>query len=290
MQETVAQDSGGSSGGIARETVLRALWNGRVVRPRREVPDMWALCEQLRADGLVLPYPGRGDGAICLSRKGRDEVVKLFGATMVELPEPEEGGTNLPDLSNLGDEARLAAHGRWLRERFPGYWSANDELTRPESTVNSARGDEPVFIMRARDVVAPQTISWWIWFARGLGVDEPKTARAEIQRQAATAWVEKALPATREAYRRGAFTARAAKGSAESVLQRAHADEPVFVLRASDLLASWTVLVWARLAALNGAPADKVESAMEIARAMQDWTVKRLPGAGSADQFPDENG
>jgi hypothetical protein len=288
MQETVAQD-GNQAGGIARETVLRALWNGRVVRPRREVPDMWALCERLRSEGLVLPYPGRGDGAICLSRKGREEVVRLFGATMVELPEPDEDGSSLPDLSGLADEERLAAHGKWLRERFPGYWSARDELTRPESTVNSARGDEPVFVMRARDVVAPQTIGWWIWFARALGVDEPKTARAEIQRQAATGWVEKALPATRDAGRR-AWTARAAKGSAESVLQRAHEDEPVFVLRASDLLASWTVLVWARLAALNGAPAEKVESALEIARAMQEWTVKRLPGAGPTEQFPDENG
>jgi len=48
-------------------------------------------------------------------------------------------------------------------------------------------------------------------------------------------------------------------------------DEPVFVLRAQDKVAPATVLTWALMAELVGAPREKCWGATSQARAMEDW-------------------
>lgn len=49
------------------------------------------------------------------------------------------------------------------------------------------------------------------------------------------------------------------------------AEEPVFALRAQDVLAPVLVRTWADLAALHGCPPEKIREAREIALAMERW-------------------
>lgn len=58
-----------------------------------------------------------------------------------------------------------------------------------------------------------------------------------------------------------------------SSLERAGEDEPVFVLRAQDMLAPELVREWVFRARINGVPKEKVEEARGIADAMEDWQV-----------------
>jgi len=57
------------------------------------------------------------------------------------------------------------------------------------------------------------------------------------------------------------------------------ADEPVFLLRASDLCAAKIVLLWADLAERRGAAPEMVASARSQARAMDEWPKKKIPDA-----------
>lgn len=43
-----------------------------------------------------------------------------------------------------------------------------DELRYQGSCLNKAAADEPVFVLRAKDVLAPQTIRLWAMMAEGL--------------------------------------------------------------------------------------------------------------------------
>jgi hypothetical protein len=54
--------------------------------------------------------------------------------------------------------------------------------------------------------------------------------------------------------------------------------EPLFVLRAQDVLAADVVRIWASLAESRGVPAEKVREAMQLAAAMKCWPVKQVPG------------
>lgn len=51
-------------------------------------------------------------------------------------------------------------------------------------------------------------------------------------------------------------------------------DEPIFVLRAQDLLAPDKVRKWACEARAKGCPADKVQEAYECATQMDAWAAK----------------
>lgn len=55
------------------------------------------------------------------------------------------------------------------------------------------------------------------------------------------------------------------------------ADEPVFLLRASDKCAAFAVRYWATRAELAGAGPDVVKSARAHAAKMEDWPIKRVP-------------
>ena len=54
-------------------------------------------------------------------------------------------------------------------------------------------------------------------------------------------------------------------------LGRAALDEPVFILRAQDILAPRVVVRWAHLAEQTGSPHDKVGAALQVAKQMADW-------------------
>lgn len=162
------------------------------------------------------------------------------------------------------------------------YVSASDERTDPGSVVNRADPDEPVFVLRARDMVATAAIEWWMWCARNRGVPADKLERAERQRRAADLWIEKRLPS--QAGEGGQPVVRSARQEREdpgSVLNHAHPDEPVFVIVASDAVSVEVVEYWAFMAERHGAPAAKVQAALEVAKAMARWTRKRVVGTGA---------
>ena len=56
-----------------------------------------------------------------------------------------------------------------------------------------------------------------------------------------------------------------------SPLGRAALDEPVFILRAQDILAPRVVVRWAHLAEQAGTGQAKVRAALEVAKQMADW-------------------
>ena len=56
-------------------------------------------------------------------------------------------------------------------------------------------------------------------------------------------------------------------------LGRVALDEPVFILRAQDILAPRVVVRWAHLAEQAGSPQDKVRGALQVAKQMADWQV-----------------
>lgn len=68
---------------------------------------------------------------------------------------------------------------------------------------------------------------------------------------------------------------QAARG--EGCLGRAADDEPVFVLRAQDLLAARLVDDWAEEAGRKACPPDKVAEARVIAGQMRQWRNRRYP-------------
>lgn len=53
--------------------------------------------------------------------------------------------------------------------------------------------------------------------------------------------------------------------------------EPIFVLRAQDMLAPQLVREWARVAQRYGCPAEKVQEAYECADAMEHWPTRKYP-------------
>lgn len=64
----------------------------------------------------------------------------------------------------------------------------------------------------------------------------------------------------------------------DSCLMKAADDEPIFVLRAQDLLASQLVRDWAQRAAMFiGNDAPKVREAWALADAMDQWPTRKYP-------------
>lgn len=55
-------------------------------------------------------------------------------------------------------------------------------------------------------------------------------------------------------------------------------DEPVFVLRARDLLAAGAVTSWAVCAKQLKAPQERVDAALNLAEQMRKWPKKQVPG------------
>lgn len=49
-----------------------------------------------------------------------------------------------------------------------------DEISNPTSCLNKASDDEPLFVLRAHDRLAPATVRDWAHRAKGLGVRQEK--------------------------------------------------------------------------------------------------------------------
>lgn len=163
------------------------------------------------------------------------------------------------------------------------YTSALDERSKPDSTINKADHDEPVFVLRGRDVVAARAIRWWIWCAQNRGVPQEKLQSAHAQAEAFEAWLDKGVPNPRADSRQPARTAQQERTQEDSVLNRAKDNEPVFVIVASDMVAVEVIEFWAFLASENGAADAKIEASLGVARAMLAWrkdhgVAPRVPG------------
>lgn len=70
---------------------------------------------------------------------------------------------------------------------------------------------------------------------------------------------------------------REAAARGEGPLGKAAHDEPVFILRAQDMLASGLVDQWATLARQSGVPMDKVNEARLLAKQMRAWPNRKIP-------------
>lgn len=62
----------------------------------------------------------------------------------------------------------------------------------------------------------------------------------------------------------------------QSCLNKAGAAEPIFVIRAKDLLAAQTVRLWASMA-VGEHEKEKVASALELADQMEKWRAANVP-------------
>ena len=69
----------------------------------------------------------------------------------------------------------------------------------------------------------------------------------------------------------------ATKNQGVPCYDKAAPDEPIFVLRAQDLLAPVLVRAWAFMAAQFGVNSNKVEEAKDVAKKMIGWRTRRLP-------------
>lgn len=69
--------------------------------------------------------------------------------------------------------------------------------------------------------------------------------------------------------------AKARRG--QGCLGKADPDEPVFILRAQDLLSDRLVDDWANGAEVNGCSPEKVAEARELATRMRRWPTRKYP-------------
>lgn len=63
----------------------------------------------------------------------------------------------------------------------------------------------------------------------------------------------------------------------DTCLEKVHPNEPIFVLRAQDLLAPDIVEQWANMAQQLGCPRDKCEGARRTANEMRSWPNRKNP-------------
>lgn len=64
-----------------------------------------------------------------------------------------------------------------------------DEIEQPASCLNKAAADEPVFVLRAKDPIAPALIEDWAKHAEMMGIHEPaKIAEARALAQSMREW------------------------------------------------------------------------------------------------------
>jgi hypothetical protein len=69
-----------------------------------------------------------------------------------------------------------------------------EELENPNSCLNKAADDEPVFVIRAQDSLAPVIVRRWAAHAEGLGVDPAKVAEARVWATAAENYPHRRQP------------------------------------------------------------------------------------------------
>lgn len=63
----------------------------------------------------------------------------------------------------------------------------------------------------------------------------------------------------------------------DSCFNKAAMDEPIFVLRAQDVLAAEIVRQWAQMAIMSGTRTAKIDEALALADAMEAWPMRKIP-------------
>ena len=63
----------------------------------------------------------------------------------------------------------------------------------------------------------------------------------------------------------------------DKVLEKIGDDEPIFVLRAQDLLAPAIVKIWAEIAQLHGLSYERWGEAIVLAEQMEEWPTRKYP-------------
>lgn len=66
----------------------------------------------------------------------------------------------------------------------------------------------------------------------------------------------------------------ATKEQGDTCYDKAAPNEPIFVLRAQDIIAPEIVREWAYRAKKAGAPKEKVDEARALANQMEDWQIE----------------
>lgn len=69
-----------------------------------------------------------------------------------------------------------------------------DEIADPNSCLNKAADDEPVFVLRAQDACAPTHVRDWAEHAELRGCDPAKVAEARALADAMEAWPTRKMP------------------------------------------------------------------------------------------------
>lgn len=76
----------------------------------------------------------------------------------------------------------------------------------------------------------------------------------------------------------------------DSCLNKAAADEPVFVLRAKDPMAAMTIRHWVTMSSNGVQEAAKLEEAMKAADGMDAWRSRNVPETVNPDRVAMEVG
>jgi hypothetical protein len=74
-----------------------------------------------------------------------------------------------------------------------------------------------------------------------------------------------------------AITKREIAEDPHSAWNKAHADEPLFIIRGQDMIGAGLVRNWAKNAKARGAAPARTQEAMEIAEAMERWPNRKWP-------------
>lgn len=69
-----------------------------------------------------------------------------------------------------------------------------EELAKPDSCLNKAGDDEPLFILRGQDIIAPGKVREWAGTARASGVAKNKVDEAMAIADAMDAWHTRKMP------------------------------------------------------------------------------------------------
>lgn len=80
----------------------------------------------------------------------------------------------------------------------------------------------------------------------------------------------------------------ATKRQGVACYDKAGQDEPLFVLRAQDVLAAPTVRFWAALAAGGGTDPQVIQEAFDCADQMEAWNFHKWPGTSKIRHQPDQ--
>lgn len=103
------------------------------------------------------------------------------------------------DPYNSLDVIRKRIRAIWFKAYFNGLYGKfittrnhmkkGDEIAQPNSCLNKAAEDEPVFVLRAKDPIAPAAVEEWARLAQATGRHEPeKIEEARALAQAMREW------------------------------------------------------------------------------------------------------